>query len=211
MREVRRLRQQREWNQAELAFHAGLAPSVISEIETGKRDPSAGTLRKLASALEVDVPELFERTAPLKVQAPLPFDEESAEQRRPFDFREARNHLEGYCEHWEQLLAESDVADPAIDEFLATGAGWIPTLDVALRSELNELRNTTGLRGSELLAKSELAQVNKRYLDLFSEFVKVAETSLSRRAEAASRSALEKNNVVDLQERLSEMQRRATG
>jgi transcriptional regulator with XRE-family HTH domain len=82
MREVRRLRQEKEWNQAELAFHAGLAPSVISEIETGKRDPSAGTLRKLASALEVDVPELFERADPLKAQAPLPFGEETPTQRR---------------------------------------------------------------------------------------------------------------------------------
>jgi transcriptional regulator with XRE-family HTH domain len=75
MREVRRLRQAKEWNQAELAFHAGLAPSVISEIETGKRDPSAGTLRKLANALEVDVPDLFGRSEDLKAQAPLPFDE----------------------------------------------------------------------------------------------------------------------------------------
>ncbi len=75
MREVRRLRQEKGWNQAELAFHAKLAPSVISEIETGKRDPSAGTLRKLADALEVDVPDLFERTRALKAQAPLPFDE----------------------------------------------------------------------------------------------------------------------------------------
>jgi transcriptional regulator with XRE-family HTH domain len=77
MREVRRLRQARKWNQAELAFHAGLAPSVISEIETGKRDPSAGTLRKLANALEVEVPDLFGRSEDLKAQAPLPFDEQS--------------------------------------------------------------------------------------------------------------------------------------
>src|SRR5918997_6538860 len=72
MREVRRLRQEKGWNQTELAFYAGLAPSVISEIETGKRNPSAGTLHKLAEALDVDVPDLFERTQDLKVQAPLP-------------------------------------------------------------------------------------------------------------------------------------------
>ena len=59
MLEVKRLRQAREWNQTQLAFHAGLAPSVISEIENGKRDPSARTLRKLAEALEVDVADLF--------------------------------------------------------------------------------------------------------------------------------------------------------
>jgi transcriptional regulator with XRE-family HTH domain len=67
--EVKRLRQKREWNQTELAYHAGLAPSVISQIENGKRDPSARTLRKLADALGVEVGDLFP-----KAQAPLPLD-----------------------------------------------------------------------------------------------------------------------------------------
>ena len=58
--ELRRLRLAREWNQTELAYHAGLAPSVISQIENGKRDPTARTLRKLAKALEVDPSELVE-------------------------------------------------------------------------------------------------------------------------------------------------------
>lgn len=56
---VRELREGRGWNQTELAFHAGLAPSVISQIENGKRNPSASTLKKLAGALEVGVGELF--------------------------------------------------------------------------------------------------------------------------------------------------------
>ena len=70
MLEVKRLRQEREWNQTELAYHAGLAPSVISQIENGKRDPTARTLRKLAEALSVEVADLF----PKKAQAPLPLD-----------------------------------------------------------------------------------------------------------------------------------------
>ena len=57
--EVRRLRKAKGWTQTALAFHAGLAPSVISEIETGKREPRAGTLRKLASALGVEVRDLY--------------------------------------------------------------------------------------------------------------------------------------------------------
>jgi transcriptional regulator with XRE-family HTH domain len=58
--EVRRLRLEKGWSQNELAYHAKLAPSVISLIETGKRDPNATTLRKLAEALEVRIPDLFE-------------------------------------------------------------------------------------------------------------------------------------------------------
>jgi transcriptional regulator with XRE-family HTH domain len=57
--EVKRLRQSREWNQTELAYHAGLAPSVISQIENGKRSPSARTLGKLAEAFGVEVADLF--------------------------------------------------------------------------------------------------------------------------------------------------------
>ena len=73
MLEVKRLRQKREWNQTELAYHAGLAPSVISQIENGKRDPSSRTLRKLAEALGVEVGDLFP-----KGQAPLPSLEDAA-------------------------------------------------------------------------------------------------------------------------------------
>ena len=80
MLEVREMRKARGWTQTELAYHARLAPSVISEIENGKRNPSAGTLRKLAKAFGVEVRDLF----PLG-QAPLPdfeqwqgFDAETA-------------------------------------------------------------------------------------------------------------------------------------
>ena len=74
MLEVKRLRKEREWNQTELAYHAGLAPSVISQIANGKRDPTARTLRKLAEALGVEVGDLFP-----KPQAPQPSLEDAAQ------------------------------------------------------------------------------------------------------------------------------------
>jgi transcriptional regulator with XRE-family HTH domain len=80
MLEIKRLRREKGWNQTELAFHASLAPSVISQVENGKRNPSAGTLKKLADALGVEVGDLFP-----KAEAPLPFEEDGPEQRRsPF-------------------------------------------------------------------------------------------------------------------------------
>jgi transcriptional regulator with XRE-family HTH domain len=82
MQEVRRLREEKGWGQKELAFHAHLAQSVISEIETGKRSPSARTLQKLAGALGVEVRELFPLgQAPLFREPPereLPSDERRA-------------------------------------------------------------------------------------------------------------------------------------
>ncbi len=101
MQEVRRLRQARGWNQTELAFHAGLAPSVISQIENGKRSPNASTLEKLAKALGVSVGDLFPKT-----QAPLPFDEQEEEQRRSHFLGAWVRYMHRRARYWEQVLVE---------------------------------------------------------------------------------------------------------
>lgn len=96
------------WNQTELAFYAGLAPSVISQIENGKRDPSAGTLRKLATALEVDVGDLFPKT-----QAPLPFEEVEQEQQWRSPILEAwTRHMNRWVLWWEQALENEEGGAP---------------------------------------------------------------------------------------------------
>lgn len=56
---VRRLREEKGWNQVELSFHADTSPSIVSLIENGKRNPSTATLAKIAGALGVEVVELF--------------------------------------------------------------------------------------------------------------------------------------------------------
>jgi transcriptional regulator with XRE-family HTH domain len=65
--EIRRLREKKGWSQAKLGVLAGTGPSGISQIETGRRNPSAATLARIAKALGVEVRDLF----PLG-QAPLP-------------------------------------------------------------------------------------------------------------------------------------------
>jgi transcriptional regulator with XRE-family HTH domain len=56
---IRRLRQAQGWTGAQLAVYAGMAPSAISQIETGRRSPNAGSLEKIAKALKVEVVDLF--------------------------------------------------------------------------------------------------------------------------------------------------------
>jgi transcriptional regulator with XRE-family HTH domain len=68
-REIRRLREARDWSQAKLAGDTGMGVSGISQIETGARNPSAVTLWKIAEALGVEVGDLFP-----KAQNPLPFE-----------------------------------------------------------------------------------------------------------------------------------------
>ena len=131
MLEVKRLRQEREWNQTELAYHAGLAPSVISQIENGKRDPSARTLRKLAAALEVEVGDLFP-----KGQTPLP-DLEG--ERHDHDFLKARNSLDGFCGYWDERLASRDITRREFEDLGAVFGFWMPILVETLGAERNEL------------------------------------------------------------------------
>jgi transcriptional regulator with XRE-family HTH domain len=59
---IRRLRRRRNLTLADLAGDAGLTPSALSQIERGVTDPSVGTLRRLARALEVPVFQFFLET-----------------------------------------------------------------------------------------------------------------------------------------------------
>ncbi|MBA3425079.1 MAG: helix-turn-helix transcriptional regulator [Rubrobacter sp.] len=64
---VRRRREELRLTGAQLAEKAGMAPSAVSQIETGKRTPSSSSVVKLAAALSVEVGDLFP-----KGQASLP-------------------------------------------------------------------------------------------------------------------------------------------
>jgi len=190
---IRRLREAKGWNQAELAVYAGIGPSGVSQIETGKRNPSVATLQKIAEALSVEISDLFPKEAPLW--------SDKTPRAGAFNFREAREELEKYCLHWERRLAEDDLNDQAIDEFLATGVGWIPVLDIALQAEEAMLRAAAEHRqegdNGNLLKQSEIWQADKRYLNLFSEVAKVL---MTKRPELPADLASVETNVVSLQE-----------
>ena len=57
---IRALRAERQLQQRQLAEKAGLTPSMVSQIESGRLTPSLHTLGKLASALGVAIGSLFE-------------------------------------------------------------------------------------------------------------------------------------------------------
>jgi len=62
--QIRRLRKAKGWTVAQLAVYAGMSPSAVSQIETGRRSPTAASLEKLAEALEVGVVDLFPKGQP---------------------------------------------------------------------------------------------------------------------------------------------------
>jgi len=59
---VRDLRKAHGWTLEQAAGHAGLARSTLSKIENGQMSPTYEALKKLATGLEISVPQLF--TAP---------------------------------------------------------------------------------------------------------------------------------------------------
>ncbi|HPL98079.1 MAG TPA: helix-turn-helix transcriptional regulator [Smithellaceae bacterium] len=58
-RRIRSLRNIKGWTQEELGSHADLSYKFIGEIERGQQNSSFDTLVKIATALKVDILELF--------------------------------------------------------------------------------------------------------------------------------------------------------
>jgi transcriptional regulator with XRE-family HTH domain len=56
---LKKLRSRRNWSQMELAEKADISMNFLSEIERGNKWPYPDTLQNLASALNVEVFELF--------------------------------------------------------------------------------------------------------------------------------------------------------
>ena len=70
---VQNVRRLRMWTQARLAKEAGVSPTTVSGIETGKiRRPHFGTIGKLALALRVAPEELLDSREAGEQQGPVP-------------------------------------------------------------------------------------------------------------------------------------------
>src|ERR687883_1945436 len=70
---VENVRRLRMWTQARLAQEAGVSPTTVSAIETGKIGrPHFGTLGKLARALRVAPEELLDSREPVEQEGSVP-------------------------------------------------------------------------------------------------------------------------------------------
>lgn len=67
---LRDLRTEKGWTQNVLGYHAGRSPSVISQVETGKREPELSTVKALAGALGIDWRYLLLGDETPKAEAP---------------------------------------------------------------------------------------------------------------------------------------------
>ncbi len=58
---VRALRKKHTWTQVELADMLGIDRSYLSEIETGKKDPSLRVLKTIADGFKLSLSQLLRR------------------------------------------------------------------------------------------------------------------------------------------------------
>ena len=58
---IRQLRNKRGLSQEDLAHAAGVTTGTVSAIERGSSNPTWGTVKDIAKALDVSVPELAKR------------------------------------------------------------------------------------------------------------------------------------------------------
>jgi transcriptional regulator with XRE-family HTH domain len=56
---IKEFRTLKNWTKTELARQSGLSQSFINDLESGAKDATSKTLRKLADALEVSISELL--------------------------------------------------------------------------------------------------------------------------------------------------------
>lgn len=56
---IKRLRENRNMSQADLAFEAGISIPFLSDIERGNKWPSPETVAKIATALNIELFQLF--------------------------------------------------------------------------------------------------------------------------------------------------------
>ena len=58
-RRIKALREQRGLSQESLAAKAGVSRGYLARLETGRHDPTVGTVEKLAKALRIKVTDLL--------------------------------------------------------------------------------------------------------------------------------------------------------
>jgi transcriptional regulator with XRE-family HTH domain len=123
---VRRLREEKGWNQTELGYNAETSPSIISLIENGKRNPNTVTLAKIATALEVEPEALFAPKAPRRSSLEPSLLNGLEEERRSPIVVEA---ISDVAEKWHEAASRPDASlreiSTAVDAALALGEALI--------------------------------------------------------------------------------------
>jgi transcriptional regulator with XRE-family HTH domain len=143
MEQLARLRELKGFSQRALAKESGVSPATIYELENGRRRPNPSTLRKLASALDVEVADLLGADYP---KAP----------RRSSLEPSLFNGLEE--EQREPTFPEPPSEDPMIGHrWVPFGLGYVQDYKGMTDEDLEEIRS----KAEEIRSKAE-AELKRR-------------------------------------------------
>ena len=125
MRELTRVRRSKGFSQRVLAREAGVSPSTVYELESGRRTANPSTLGRLAKALDVAIIDLLEESDRPKAAAPLSFS-------RWLEERCGHSYLtlseEELIQRFDDLEGFEDAANKKRDLFTAVQAEYIATI-----------------------------------------------------------------------------------
>jgi transcriptional regulator with XRE-family HTH domain len=172
---LRRLRRERELEQAPLAKLAGSSQQTISEIENDKRDPRESTLVKLAGALGVPVGAFFAdgdgATPPIPPRPRTPLTDEPE---GGFDQRFAATDAESAEALQAKMGGEFDAIRAYVKQLKAAGVGDFKVRQ-ARRSLAEARRRTYAVtsRATDLAINADLGGDRKVH-DTVAEYVGAA-------------------------------------
>ncbi len=125
LRELTRVRRSKGFSQRVLAREAGVSPSTVYELESGRRTANPSTLGRLAKALDVAIIDLLEESDRPKAAAPLSFS-------RWLEERCGSSYLvlskEELIQRFDVLEGFEDAANKKRDLFTAVQAEYIATI-----------------------------------------------------------------------------------
>jgi transcriptional regulator with XRE-family HTH domain len=132
MEHLARLRELKGFSQRALAKESGVSPATIYELENGRRKPNPSTLRKIASALDVEVADLLGAEYPKEERRsslePTLFNG-LEEERREAIYGPWLEVINRYADRWEQRIEAGDFDMGNVNEFIATLEDLGPTLN----------------------------------------------------------------------------------
>ena len=174
---LRRLRKERGFEQAELAKAAKSSQQTISDIERGKRDPRESTLEKLAEALGVPIGALFDDggTPPVPPRPRTPLVDEKEE---VFDRRFGSTDVTSAERLQEKVGAEFDAIQQYLKGLKAAGIGDDDLQLKRARVRLREAKRRTYAatsRATDLALNAEFGRDRKVH-DTVAAYVGQAQT-----------------------------------
>ena len=132
------------------------------------------------------------------------------EDRRRAELREIREIYQGpgealdrYCEHWEQRLADDDLALQAVREFLIAAGAWLPILQEAVVSEMVELARVVGSAednrvSDEMRAEAIMQPAAYRYQEIGRRLQKVWQERFAADADASDTPVVDFTRPYDI-------------